>query len=153
MGHPIFRRYACIPNNNDKAHARNQKGPAKRKKGHPRESYESVIKRLLETEPPPFCEMLVKAYHYLRSRGVKNIQVFGSRLRGEGGPESDLDQLVDLPEGTSLLDLVGMEHELSELLRVKVDLVPRSALNPFLRDRILREARDVLEVAKDERKE
>ena len=40
-----------------------------------------------------------------------------------------------------------MEQELSELLKVKVDLVPRSALNPFMRDGILREARDILEVA------
>lgn len=120
---------------------------AKRKKS-PKESYEDVIKRLLsETNPLPLPEMLTRAYHYLKGRGVKNIRVFGSRL-GEGQtPKSDLDLLIDLPDGVNLLDLVKMEQELSELLKVKVDLVPESALNPFMRDEILREARDILEVA------
>jgi hypothetical protein len=118
------------------------------KRKSPKESYEDVIKRLLsETEPPSPSEMLTKAYHYLRSRGVRNIQVFGSRLRRGWTSRSDLDLLVDLAEGTNLLDLVKMEQELSELLKVKVDLVPRSALNPFMREGILREARDILEVA------
>jgi hypothetical protein len=121
---------------------------AKRKKS-PKESYDDVIKRLLsETEPLPLSKMLTKAYHYLRGRGVKNIQVFGSILRGERASRSDLDLLIDLPDSVNLFDLAGMELELSELLGIEVDLVPRSALNPFMRDGILREARDILEVAR-----
>jgi len=124
-----------------------KKALAKLKK-HKRESYEQVIKRLLsKTKSPLLSELLVKAYHYLSARGVKNIQVFGSRLRKEEGPESDLDLLVDLPPDMNLLDLIRMEQELSELLGVRVDLVPISAVNPFLRDQILSEALEVLEVA------
>lgn len=121
-----------------------------RLKTHRRESYEQVIRRLLsKSRPLSLSRLLVKAYHYLRARGIENIRVFGSRIRGDESAESDLDLLVDLPRSMNLLDVVKMEQELSELLGVKVDLVPSSALDPLLRERVLKEARDVLEVMRE----
>jgi predicted nucleotidyltransferase len=110
-------------------------------KRHPRETYEDVIRRLIhERRSPPTSQMLEDAIRYLRKRGVKNIAVFGSRRRGDAKPDSDLDLLVDFPEGTTLFDHVGMEMELSKLLGVKVELVSRGAVSPYMRERIEGEA-------------
>ena len=73
-------------------------------------------------------------------RGAKNVRVFGSRARGEGGGESDIDLLVDLEEGRSLLDLIGLEHAVEDLTRLEVDAVTTPGLSPYLKDRILAEA-------------
>ncbi|MGB9776098.1 MAG: nucleotidyltransferase family protein [Anaerolineae bacterium] len=72
--------------------------------------------------------------------GVAVVGIFGSYVRGEAGPESDLDLLVEFLRPVSLLELVGAELYLSEALGVKVDLIPRRSLRPELRDVILREA-------------
>jgi len=106
-------------------------------KRHPRETYEDVIQRLISEERGPSTfPMVGRAIRYLRGRGVKNIAVFGSRVRGDARPDSDLDLLVDFPKGTSLFDHVGMEMELSKLLGVKVELVPCRAASPYMRERI-----------------
>ena len=73
--------------------------------------------------------------------GAHNIRVFGSVARGEDQPESDLDLLVDMASGRSLLDLVGLGQDLEELLDRKVDLVTDASLHPALRDRIRAEVR------------
>lgn len=110
-------------------------------KSHSRETYEDVIKRLLsKSVKPPTPQMLNRAVHYLKKRGVKNIALFGSRARGDEKPDSDLDLLVDFPKETSLLDHIGMEIELSELLGVKVELVSREAVSPYMRESIEGEA-------------
>jgi len=70
---------------------------------------------------------------------VKEIGVFGSYVRGEQSPQSDLDILIDFEEYPSLLEFVGIEDELSESLGIKVDLVMKSGLKPRLGQRILRE--------------
>jgi predicted nucleotidyltransferase len=72
--------------------------------------------------------------------GVASLEFFGSRLRGDARPDSDLDLLVSFERPTSLLRLVELEHYLSDLLRVKVDLVLRSSLKPRIGRRILAEA-------------
>lgn len=72
--------------------------------------------------------------------GVAVVAIFGSYIRGEAGPESDLDLLVEILRPISLLELVGAELYLSEVLGVKVDLVPRRNLRAELRDVILSEA-------------
>lgn len=66
--------------------------------------------------------------------------LFGSYVRGEQRPESDLDVLVDIVRPISLFELVGAEIYLEELLGVKVDIVPNRALREELRDSILAEA-------------
>jgi predicted nucleotidyltransferase len=71
--------------------------------------------------------------------GVARAGVFGSYARGEAGGASDLDLLVDLPAGSSLLDLVALQMELSEALGIEVDANTYRAIHPLLRDRILAE--------------
>lgn len=73
----------------------------------------------------------------------KRIGVFGSRVRNKQSKKSDLDLLVDL-KNVNLLDLVGLEEELSRLLNIKVDLVTEASLNKYLRPVIEREIRYIL---------
>jgi uncharacterized protein len=73
--------------------------------------------------------------------GAKNIRVFGSVVRGQAGAESDIDLLVKMEEGRSLLDLSALISDLRELLGVKVDVVSEEGLYWLLRRRILKEAR------------
>ena len=72
--------------------------------------------------------------------GASNIRVFGSISRGEGGPKSDIDFLVDFDADRSLLDLVGMKLELEELLGYKVDLVTEKAMHRLIADQVIKEA-------------
>jgi predicted nucleotidyltransferase len=72
--------------------------------------------------------------------GARNVRVFGSRARGEAGESSDLDLLVTLGEGRSLLDLIGFKQDLEDLVHRPVDVVTEQALSPYLRERVLSEA-------------
>jgi predicted nucleotidyltransferase len=63
--------------------------------------------------------------------------------RGDSGPESDLDLLVQLKPGYSLLDLIAIKQELEDLLACEVDIVTEAALSPYMRDQILQEATEV----------
>jgi len=74
------------------------------------------------------------------AHGARNVRVFGSVRRGESTDSSDLDLLVDMAEGRSLLDLVALGDDLEEALGVVVDVVTEKSLSPYLRDRILAEA-------------
>jgi len=79
----------------------------------------------------------------LRERfGVTSIGLFGSWARGEASAASDVDVLVDF-ERPSFDAYMDLKFYLEDLLRRRVDLVLRRALKPLLRDRILREVRDV----------
>ena len=64
--------------------------------------------------------------------GGTNVRVFGSVARGEDGPESDVDLLVDLDPGTGLLSLGRMEVELTELLGRPVDIIPARMIKPHV---------------------
>ena len=75
-----------------------------------------------------------------QARRAHNIRVFGSVVRGEDVDSSDIDLLVDLDEGVGLLDLIGLERELAELLGVHVDVVPDNLLKPQMRERVHQEA-------------
>lgn len=72
--------------------------------------------------------------------GVHNVRIFGSAARGEAGPSSDVDFLVEMDEGRSLLDLVGLWQDLEELLGCKVDVVEPEGLHWYIRDQVLKEA-------------
>ncbi|HEY0552918.1 MAG TPA: nucleotidyltransferase family protein [Thermoanaerobaculia bacterium] len=74
------------------------------------------------------------------THGVRNVRVFGSLARGEGREDSDLDLLVTLGEGRSLLDLVGLKQDLEDLIHRSVDVVTEKALSPYLREQVLSEA-------------
>jgi predicted nucleotidyltransferase len=73
--------------------------------------------------------------------GAHSVRVFGSVARGDSGPGSDVDLLVKMEEGRSLLDLSAMTLDLKELLGVNVDVVSEDGIYWLLRRKILKEAR------------
>jgi len=75
--------------------------------------------------------------------GAHDVRVFGSVARGDADPESDVDFLVELEAGRSLLDLGGLQMELESLLGCRVDVVTVRGLKARIRDRVLREAMPV----------
>ena len=75
------------------------------------------------------------------ARGARNVRVFGSALKRLDREGSDLDLLVDLPTGTSLLRIVALQQDIEDALGVKVDLCTERELHPALKERILAEAR------------
>ena len=78
-----------------------------------------------------------------RRHGASNIRVFGSAARSEADENSDIDFLVDLERGRSLLDLGGLLMDLQTLLGRPVDVVTEKGLRPRIRERVLREARAI----------
>jgi hypothetical protein len=87
------------------------------------------IKRVLRD----YKSVLEKKYH------VHTLGIFGSYIHNEQAGDSDLDILVDFSSPISLFEFIDMEEELSKLLHIKVDLVSRNALKPFIGRRILSE--------------
>lgn len=75
--------------------------------------------------------------------GASNVRVFGSVARGDSDQNSDVDFLVDLESGRSLLDLGGLLMDLQKLLGRPVDVVTEKGLRPRIRERVLREARSL----------
>ena len=74
-------------------------------------------------------------------RGARNVRVFGSVARGQARPDSDMDFLVDLEPGRSLLDLGGLLMDLQRLLGLEVDVVTEAGLRPRLRQQVVAEAK------------
>ena len=72
--------------------------------------------------------------------GAYNVRVFGSVARGEADSQSDIDLLVDMEPGRSLLDLSGLHIDLEDLLGCNVDVVTEDGLRDRIRERVLREA-------------
>ena len=72
--------------------------------------------------------------------GARTVRIFGSVARGEADAASDLDLLVEMEPGRSLLDLGGLLMELQDLLGCRVDVVTEKGLRERIRDRVLREA-------------
>ncbi len=81
-------------------------------------------------------EILAIATRY----GALDIRVFGSRARGEEKPDSDVDLLIRLEAGRTLLDIVAIKQDLEDLLGCKVDVVTESAVSRFIRNKVLAEA-------------
>lgn len=73
-------------------------------------------------------------------RGASKVRVFGSVARGENDAASDVDFLVEMEPGRSLLDLGGLWHDLNVLLGGKVDVVTENGLRERIRERVLKEA-------------
>ena len=72
--------------------------------------------------------------------GASNVRVFGSVARGEAGPESDVDLLIELEPGRTLLDHAALFQDLEDILSLKVDVVNERALHHRIREQVLREA-------------
>ncbi len=72
--------------------------------------------------------------------GAYNVRVFGSAVRGEARPDSDVDFLVEMEPNQSLLDLGGLLMDLQSLLGREVDVVTEKGLHWYIRDQVLAEA-------------
>ena len=96
-----------------------------------------------KTPPPTLEEVLQTLQEHLPALreqfSVKSLGVFGSYVRRENKPKSDLDLLVEFDHAPTLFGFVRLQDHLSELLGVKVDLVMKSALKPEIGRNILAE--------------
>ena len=72
--------------------------------------------------------------------GARNVRVFGAVARGDADQQSDIDFLVQMAPGCSLLDLGGLQYDLEQLLGCRVDVVTEQGLKARLREEILSEA-------------
>ena len=72
--------------------------------------------------------------------GARNVRVFGSVVRGEARPNSDVDFLVDMEPGRTLLDMGGLLMDLRDALGQEVDVVTERGLKTRIRERVLKEA-------------
>ena len=78
-----------------------------------------------------------------RRHGAQRVRVFGSVARGTADEHSDIDFLVELAPGRSLLDLGGFLYEVRQLLGMEVDVVTEKGLRNRIRDQVLAEAVDL----------
>ena len=74
---------------------------------------------------------------------VKTLRIFGSMARGESRIDSDVDLLVTFSKPISLLQMIGLERELSTIIGRKVDLLTTKSVSRYLRNRILKESRQI----------
>ncbi len=72
--------------------------------------------------------------------GARTVSLFGSFAKGSGTESSDVDILVELEAGRTLLDLVAIKQDLEDLLGRPVHVVTTAALSPYLREDVLKEA-------------
>ena len=80
----------------------------------------------------------------LKAHKIKKAAVFGSFARGDFDNKSDVDILIEPPEGFSLFDLAGLHLDLEDTLGRKVDVVVYNSINPLIRDRVMREKKDII---------
>lgn len=73
--------------------------------------------------------------------GARNVRVFGSVLHGKDTDSSDVDLLVDVPRGTTLIDMVRLQNAIQKELGVPVDVLTPLDLSPRFRDQVIQEAR------------
>jgi len=91
------------------------------------------IEQLLHEKRDDICSIAAK-------HGAYNIRIFGSVVRGEAGPDSDIDFLIDAGPTTSSWFPAGLILDLEGILGRHVEIVTEKALNPYIRDHVLREA-------------
>jgi uncharacterized protein len=91
------------------------------------------LDKILKDEPE-------KILRITASHGAQNVRVFGSLARGEAGPDSDIDILVELDHGWSLLDIIAIKQDLEDLMGCDVDVVTETAISPYIREQVLKEA-------------
>jgi len=80
----------------------------------------------------------------LQRYGVSKAALFGSIVKGQMQPKSDIDILVQIDSDISLLDFVGLKIELEQALKRNVDVVEYDTIKPFLREMILKEQQVIL---------
>jgi uncharacterized protein len=91
------------------------------------------------------ARILAASESEIRALGVSRLRLFGSVVRGEAKPDSDVDLLVQFSPGAKTFDrFLALSELLEERLGRRVELVTTEALSPFLGPWILAEAQDVL---------
>ncbi len=75
----------------------------------------------------------------LKKHNIKKAGIFGSYVRGEQKKDSDIDILVEIQEDISLIDFVGIKHEIEDAIGKKVDLVEYDTIKPMLKKDILKQ--------------
>ncbi|WP_211881057.1 helix-turn-helix domain-containing protein [Pseudarthrobacter albicanus] len=103
------------------------------------ETLERIMAALRRRPSEILAEHRGETLEAARRHKAGNVRVFGSAVRGEDTPGSDLDLLVDLEPGATLFDLAGLRLDLVDLLGVDVDIVPSGSTGSVM-DRILGEA-------------
>jgi uncharacterized protein len=76
-----------------------------------------------------------------KQHGARNVRIFGSVARGDFDEKSDLDFLVEMEPGRSLLDHASLLLDLEKLLGCKVDVVSEKGIKARIRERVFKEAR------------
>lgn len=89
-------------------------------------------------------ELKTKILPVLQHHDVIHAAIFGSFARGEEREDSDLDILVELKKGKSLLDLVALKLELEEVLKRRIDVVTYNSLHARIRERVLEEQMSII---------
>ena len=84
-------------------------------------------------------EMKNKIKKILKKNNVVRAGIFGSYARGEQKKNSDIDILVEIKADISLLDIIGLQLEIEQTLKRKVDLIEYSEIHDMLKERILKE--------------
>ncbi len=103
------------------------------------DSNQTAILVDLRAFPQEAIAEICQRYH------VRSLRIFGSVARGTAKESSDVDVLVEFAEPMSLLDLVRLQRELSEVLGKPVDLVTEKALSPYIRSQVMSEAQVMYE--------
>ena len=85
-------------------------------------------------------EQRQKILQIAASHGARDVRIFGSMARGEARPDSDLDLLVKLDPGQSLLDIIALKQDLEDLIGRKVDVLTEAAISPYIREQVLENA-------------
>ena len=80
----------------------------------------------------------------LQRYGVSKAALFGSVVKDQARPDSDIDILVQIENDISLLDFVGLKLELEQILKANVDVVEYDTIKPLLRETILKEQQVIL---------
>ena len=94
---------------------------------------DTTIRQRLESLKPQVLEVAIRY-------GASNLRIYGSIATGKEHPASDLDLLIDLPKGHSLLGLISLRQELEDLLGCPVDVSEAENLHPLIRSQILEQA-------------
>jgi len=76
---------------------------------------------------------------FLKSKGATKVAVFGSYVRNEETPESDIDIITDFDRSIGLMEFVGIEQDLTEKIGVKVDLLTEDGISPYIIDYVRRD--------------
>ena len=69
---------------------------------------------------------------FLKSKGATKVAVFGSYVRDEETPKSDIDVIIDFTRPMGLLEFVGIQQDLSENIGIEVDLMTEDGISPYL---------------------